>query len=371
MMHVLMVCHYYPPHSGGIEYVARGQAERLAAAGHTVTVVTSKVSAEEQDVTSKNLKVRRVPAWNGLQARGAAFPIFGPRIFRELYNEVQRADVVQVHDALFISSFVAVVWARVLKKPVVLMQHVGLVTHDSRLAKIVQRLMYATGGRFIFASSRRILTLNDTVEAFLLRYGVPQKKLQHIHNGTDLKLYRPAQKNEKKLLRNKYGLSQTKKIILFVGRPVPKKGFAKLAAAARDSYEIVSVGGPGALATRQIKSLGILPQNEIAEVYRAADMFVLPSIDEGFPMSVQEAMASGLPVITTNDPGYARYHLDHSKIRLIQPTKGAVKRAIQDLVSDKKLMTEMSLYSRAYALKTFDWKQVIDSLVTTYEEVRL
>jgi D-inositol-3-phosphate glycosyltransferase len=52
---IVIVSHYYPPHSGGIEVVAQNEAQRLVALGHSVTVVTSKVSVNE--------------AWNGLEKK--------------------------------------------------------------------------------------------------------------------------------------------------------------------------------------------------------------------------------------------------------------------------------------------------------------
>ena len=100
--------------------------------------------------------------------------------------------------------------------------------------------------------------------------------------------------------------------MLFVGRLVAKKGLdtALAATAATDGAFRLVVAGPGPLQPQGIRGvdvLGPIPSERVAELYRAADALLLPSRGEGFPVAVQEAMSSGLPVVMTNDPSYRRY----------------------------------------------------------------
>ena len=88
-----------------------------------------------------------------------------------------------------------------------------------------------------------------------------------------------------------------------MGRFVPKKGFDILYQAKDPSYLLVFVGGgmiPDYIKSdHSVKIIGPLPQEELAMLYKASDVFILPSYGEGFPLSIQEAMATGLPIITS------------------------------------------------------------------------
>jgi len=357
---------------GGMELVAQYQATYLAAQGHAATVVTSKVHAAEQNSVQKSLELARVRALNFFESLwGIPFPIFSPTLLLVLMRSAKKADVVHIHDAFYISSFVAAVCARWYRKPIVLMQHVEMVNHPSALVMFLQRAVYATTGAYIFKVSDKILTLNDRVEQFLIEQGVPQKKLIRFLNGVDTELFYPAIPEEKRILKEKLHLNPDKKAVLFVGRFVPKKGFQKLLALRDTEYQLVFCGGSKPdQAPENAVFMGPMPHVDTAPVYRAADIFVLPSEGEGFPLSVQEAMASGLPVITTNDRGYQRYAFNHDRICLIDnPTVQSIEAAIRDLLNDPDRMEAMSRYSREYALAHFSWPKVIARLIDSYKEV--
>ena len=311
--------HYYPPHTGGIEYVAQNQARGLAALGDAVTVVTSRVSPDEDSHQDGGVTIVRVKAINGFERWGVPFPIFSPRLVTVLLKATRDADVVHIHDALYLSSWCAALIARLYHRPIVLTQHVDLVPHPSRVVKLLQRLVYATVGATVFHSSAIIVVLNERVKSFLVARGISDAKITFILNGVDSELFRPAAPKEKQVLRAKYELSRSKKIILFVGRIVPKKGFEKVLAAESQLYQLVFVGGSLDRAeSANVRFLGRLPQPQLAEIYRAADIFVLPAHGEGFPLTIQEAMASGLPVIMADDAGYAVYELDQNLVYLLE-----------------------------------------------------
>lgn len=371
---IVVVSHYYPPHVGGLEIVAKNQAELLAAAGNKVTVITSKVSQDEHDTQSSHLHVVRVRAINMLERFGVPFPIFLPRLVPTLMRHIKAANVVHIHDAFYMSSFIAALCARWYGKPIVLTQHVEMINHPSHFVMFVQRLVYATTGAAIFRMSTRITTLNDRVEQFLLNRGVQREKLLALSNGVDLEMFHPVSNAQKFVLRQKFGLSLSKKIILFVGRLVPKKGFDKLLAAESDEYQLVFVGGDApdeqTKKSDNVVFLGKLPQLQVAQVYQAADIFVLPSEGEGFPLSVQEAMATGLPIITSHDEGYRRYNLDKNFIYFLDhPTEHSVRKAIAAIVHDEKHLERMSTYSKTYARSNFAWPNVIAKLIGIYDSL--
>lgn len=369
---IVIATHYYPPHTGGIELVAQNQAKRLSALGHDVTVITSKVSPNETSGMEDGVRVIRIGALNPLEKHGVPQPIFSPRLMWEAARAVRRADMVHAHDVFYLSSLAAGLSAWVFGKPLVLTQHIMYVPHKIGLVNVAQKAAYATTGRFLFGRSAKIFTINDDVDAFLRSRRVAEHKIQRMPNGVDTQLFFIPTAQQKAAARKKFGLPATGQVVLFVGRFVAKKGFDKVIAAVSHDYHIALAGGETTEKLPEgVTSLGKLPQRELAELYRAADLFVLPSTGEGFPLSVQEAMATGLPVITTDDPGYASYNLDRSLVRLLpKPTAPTVKKAIAELLQDPKLRKKMSAYSLEYATAHFTWGRVATDLERAYEAAR-
>jgi D-inositol-3-phosphate glycosyltransferase len=372
-MKITIVSSYYPPHLGGLEIVAHYQAKLLAATGNVVTVITSKTDSDRSHYVEDGVEVVRIPALNISERWGAPFPIFSPSLLWALSRSIKHADIVHVHDAFYMSSFFAALCARWYKKPLVLTQHVAMIAHPSKAVMAIQKIVYATSGNVIFRISTIVIAFNDRVKEFLLAQGVPERKIMALYNGVDSELFHPVSIEEKDALRAKLGLSTTKKIILFVGRFVPKKGFSKVLAARSKEYQIVFAGGDApSESNEEVVFLGKLSQSMLAEVYQAADIFVLPSEGEGFPLSVQEAMATGLPIITSDDYGYGRYNFDREKMVFIdKPTETSVREAIKELLDNDARLSAMSSYSEEYALTHFKWSFVISQLEKIYTNLAL
>src|SRR5207244_5280709 len=107
-------------------------------------------------------------------------------------------------------------------------------------------------------------------------------------------VFRCPAKGERKQLRGELGMSDERRNLLFVGRFVEKKGLAAIRAmaAAKPEWDFWLAGGgpidPRSWELPNVKVLGRKSREELAELYRAADAPVLPSVGEGFPLVVQE-----------------------------------------------------------------------------------
>jgi glycosyltransferase involved in cell wall biosynthesis len=369
----MLVSHYYPPHVGGIENVVRQEAVHLAARGVEVTVLTSgeRSAVSEED----GVRVVRVAAWNGAERAGVPFPVLSPKLLPTAVRWARWADVVHVHDCLYLTSWTAGSAAALTRTPHLLTQHVAMVDHPSGLVRGVQRAVYAVAGRFLLRRARRVLTLNASVGDFVQRFGARPERVRHLANGVDTRLFRTAASDaERTLARKRHGLPDGRVLVLFAGRLVPKKGYDLLLAAharAGAGYELVFAGDgdSAALAGRPgVHHLGALPPAELAEVYRACDVFALPSTAEGFPLTVQEAMASGLPVVTTDDPGYAPYGLDRSQVVLLPRDADALGDALSVLAVDGPLRERMGRYSYEHATTAFAWEEHVSALLLHYRD---
>lgn len=369
-MKILIVTHYFRPHIGGIEVVAYNQAKELVRKGHKVTIITSKLNGDKDTEIIDGVKILRIKAWNFLEKRfDIPFPIFSLKLIKTIDSEIKKNDVVHVHGALYLGSLIASLIAKKYKKPFIATEHVGFVRYNNFLVNIIEKIAFHTIGKITLNNSTRVLLLNKRVKNFVS--SLTNTKIEYVLNGVDTKLFKPVNKAQELLLRKKYGLPIDRKLVLFVGRFVQKKGIDLLVKAKSPDFDLVLVG-TGEIVKDIYKLKGIfifesLPQKKLAEIYQACDVFVLPSKGEGFPLSIQEAMASKLPVITCKEnvqvsgAGNIAYFIMLTSIDL--------QKAILDLLKNNILRSKIQDKAYEIAVEEFNWSRNVDLLVRQYKRV--
>jgi D-inositol-3-phosphate glycosyltransferase len=341
--------------------------------GYRVVVLTSRwESAQQEDEARTGVEVIRISCSHLLENLFfIPFPLFSPRLFSEAWKQLRRADIVHINDVFYLSSWVVAALASVARKPILLTQHVAMVEHPSTLVMWVQRLVYATAGRWIFSRARSIIVYNENVRAFLRARGVPDARILLLANGIDTGLFRPAGLDERRAIRSRFGLPRDRPLVLFVGRLVEKKGFHILLDARDAGFDLV-FAGPGSIPESArmegVHWLGPLDQAQTAELYRACDLFAFPAVGEVFTLVMQEAMASGLPVLTTDDPAYGDSMVsDH--IVLCRRQADCFREAINGLLADRGRLSALASRSRELAVRHFDWSSNFSRLMNAYSDV--
>ncbi len=163
--------------------------------------------------------------------------------------------------------------------------------------------------------SKAIIANSMMVKNDIIRhYTIPGERIHVIYNGVDLQRFHPAAKDKKAAVKNSLGL-QNNKIILFVGADFERKGLPVLLKAfsmldLKEARLIVAGKRAKTKYLSMIKKLGVEskvilwgPEQRIEKLYAIADVFVLPTIYDPFSNATLEAMASGLPVVTTSCNG--------------------------------------------------------------------
>ncbi|MBZ5737663.1 glycosyltransferase family 4 protein [Nocardioides mangrovi] len=352
---VLHVAHHAVPHLGGLETVVAAETRGLAARGWEVALVTSATATRPGTTVADGVRAVRVRAWNGLEERyGVPFPLYSPRLVGALAREVRRADVVHVHDVLYLTSWVAALWCRLLRTPYVVHRHVGFVHHSSALVRLVQAAVVATIGRFVLGGARVVLPIDEHVAASL----PASARVEVLGNGVDTDRFHPGPRPDDRLPR-----------VLFVGRFVPKKGFELVAAAADDAYEIAFAGGdrPRGLDDPRLTFLGVVPVAEMPDAYARADVMVVASVGE-CPLTVLEAMASGLPVLLREDPALHTEWTSGPGVRFVDMDAGDLRAALRTLVADRDEMRRLGEDGAAYARAAYSWDVHVDRLDRIYRE---
>ena len=301
-MRVALVTHYFPAHRGGIELVA-GEIARSLAAEHGIEIAWH---ASDCDPAPAIPGVVCVPArsWNGVErALGIPFPLWSPGALRRLVAAVRQANVVHIHDCLYLPSLVAYAAARLTRRPVLVTQHIGMVPYRSRMLRGLMSLAYRLLGRQVLGGARQVIFVSDAVRRYFLSFVRFRAAPALVLNGVDRALFHPVDEARRAALRSELEADGRTPLLLFVGRFVEKKGLPLLRAlAARmpDARWLFAGWGPldpDRWALPQVSVFRDRSGARLAQLYQAADLLVLPSRGEGFPLVVQEALACGTPAL--------------------------------------------------------------------------
>lgn len=236
---------------------------------------------------------------------------------------------------------------------------------DSRLADNLRR-----ADRIIAVSEA---TRQDAIR--LLR--IPPEKIVTIHSGVAAAFYEVAAGSVAEV-RERYRLERP--FILFVGTVEPRKNlgglvnaYRGLPASLREEFELVVAGPMGwadaetAQLVRSVRYLGYVPERDIAALTAAAAVFVYPSLYEGFGFPVAQAMAAGVPVITSNVSALPEIAGDAAE--LVDPrSQSELREALKRLLLDGDLRAGMSRRGRVRA-GDFHWEACAAKSWRFFQEV--
>ncbi len=304
-MRALIVTHYYAEHRGGVEVVARELAERLASRGLEVVWAASDEGAKQAEEAVLRLPMR---AWNFTERlMGFAYPLWGPISLLRLWRAVRRCDVVHIHDSVYMGNVCAYLYARLLRKPVVVTQHVGMVPYAQRVLQGLLAFANRTLARQVLVGSDKCIFISTKVQNYFGELVHFRTTTLYIPNGIATEIFQPVDRPERRRLRAGLGLSLDKPVLLFVGRFVERKGLKVLRSLAElfPECQWVFVGwgplDPVTWGLPNVSCPGAMDRARLVPYFQVADLLVLPSVGEGFPAVVQQAMACGTPALISED----------------------------------------------------------------------
>jgi glycosyltransferase involved in cell wall biosynthesis len=368
---ILMTTHYFASHQGGIEIVA-GQLFREFA-GLEQAVVWIAADASPLPETSGTVRSVGLRVFNFVERKiGLPFPIPTPGALAKVRDEVRRADVVIVHDCLYLTNIVAYVFARLARVPVMIIQHIGLVPYSNQLLSGMMKLANRLVTRPMLRGAQQVVFISETTKRHFsgVHFQTPPAI---VFNGVDIDVFRPLHPTENKFdLRREFGLPIDRPAILFVGRFVEKKGLPVLKRMAEMSPGYTwAFAGWGILDPRKWNAANVhvfsdLRDSRLADLYRASDLLVLPSTGEGFPLVIQEALACGLAVVcgaetATADP--AMISLIHgAELRPGDDDTSAQSfmAAIEDLIGPASKVTDQRDERRRFVLSRYSWRKAAE-----------
>ena len=359
---VIVVTHYWAPHVGGIETVARQQALGLAARGLDVEVHTTRLprgtasaAVERPPQGPGRVRVVRHRAAEPLlRLAQLPVPVPGPGMVRRVVRAVGTADVVVAHGHTFPTSLLAAIAARLRRRPFVLVQHSPWIVYGPVL-DVVQRVVDRTIGRSVIAAAEAVVCVSEHTARYV-RSIVPTAPVHVVPNGVDVARFHPPTVSGADA-----EVEVARPTVLYVGRLVERNGWRVLLDAWRRSglgrraqLHIVGSGPDGRAVRAAVEDvdgvvlLGAVADDALADHYRTARVVVVPTLTGvGFGLTAAEALACGTPVVASAEGGLREVVRDDVDGLLVEAGEpDALVAALTRVLEDEHLRERLATSAR-------------------------
>ncbi len=370
---------FYFPAFGGVEQVMYELAKRQVAEGHEVHVFCcdsdKNKRIEKKEEIIEGVHVHRIPYIFRMSLSTFIWPSL-------LWKFDGNFDVVHTHVSGHAYIMIAGILSRIKGIKHIHTTHCPWTGAEFR-PKTLRPYIFLNDlffNKFAFGFIDRVIAITpwevDTIKKF-----AEEEKIKVIPNGMDGIFFMKIKTNKFKK-KNKI---KEKNLVLFFGRLNPTKGPEKLAQVAiniskkRKDVAFVWVGPDEGMAEevekliapyKNMKYLGPLRgKDKIAEMYQSANVYVLPSYREGLPLTLFEAMASGLPIVASPVNGIP--------YEMSQPENGFfseygdlenLEKNILKIINDKKLARKISKNNTKKS-KNYDWDLIYKRYMGEYENL--
>jgi len=366
-----------PPSYGGAEIAAYRHAERYIEAGGEAIVVGPARASGAEPLPSWVIEVpdSKGPFGGRLSwIPGAAAAGMAARVWPTIWRLRGRYDVLQIFNSAPLFNLVAAPLARLCGKAVIL--EMSLRGSDDPLRLRV----WGKPGRIpllprpplkypLFRMGSRFVAKSEALSEAYLEAGLPEERLVRIPYPVDTRVYRKATPDEKAELRTRLEMNDRLVQVLFVGGLTSRKGVHWLIEAFADLPTELSVGlvlvGPDYKYDQEysrglrsaVKEAGLSERvtfvtgvaDNVEQYMRACDVFVLPSVREGLPISILEAMSCSLPIVASDIPEIARSQVADGVEGYLFPVGdvGKLRSALRRLVEDPEARARMGDAARS------------------------
>ncbi|MEU9105408.1 glycosyltransferase [Streptomyces xanthophaeus] len=291
-----------------------------------------------------------------------------PALLASAGRLVRDADAVHVHLARDLVTLPVALAALRAGKPLVLQTH-GMVDPSE---KLLAKVLDAVAVRRLLRGADAVLYLTPHErEGLDAVVGAPLAKAVRLVNGTPAQEARPAPAGPPRILYSAR-LQARKRPVDFVDAApavLAEHPQAHFVVAGPDEGELAAVrtriGELGL--TDRFTVPGALSSAEVLAELRRAHVYVLPSVDEPFPMSVLEALSVGVPPVVTHSNGLAREIAAAGAGRAVDPGPAGVAAAVLSLL-DPEANRAAALSARELAARSFSMDSVLDTLLPVYEK---
>jgi glycosyltransferase involved in cell wall biosynthesis len=352
----------YPSVVGGIGLHAHELSKHQAELGHDITVYAIDNGCEQPRTNYELLKFK-----DNLSLFGNSISL---GLLSKMLLTYNNFDIIHAHSHLFFSTNLCAGIKRIGSVPLVITNH-GLISQTA--PSWLSDIYIPTIAKWTFESADKIICYTEEEKKELVSLGINPDKISVIHNGIDTDLFAPALKKEKT------------NHLLWIGRFTPGKGVDYLIDAfgilLADFPDLVLVMvGKGPLKEhihQKIKLLDLeknvilydfISNNELPDLYRRSDVFILSSIYEGVPRTILEAMSCGTPVVCTQLPQLINIVSDCGLLVPLRDPK-AIADAVAKIICDNELAKKMGEKGRNRIVDKYCWNDSVKKIIKLYGEI--
>ncbi|MDD2777322.1 MAG: glycosyltransferase family 4 protein [Methanocellales archaeon] len=232
----------------------------------------------------------------------------------------------------------------------------------------------------VVKNTKKIITISNNEKKRLLKfYDIPEEKIAVVPNGVNTEEFEINTDNRIKI-RNEYKIEDNEVVLMFCGHEFRKKGLEFIIRSlpmTKENVKLFVIGNNKPSYYKKLAAeMGVLNKiiflqfvPDIKDYYVASDIFVFPSLHEGFGLVITEAMSSGLPVITTKLTGASEIMTDeYDGLLLNEVNPKEIAEKINLLISDEKLRKQLGRNARKTAEK-LTWDKAARRTLEVYEEI--
>lgn len=379
-MKIIQITTFFHPVTGGVEAHVLNLSKELEKNGHEVEVLCSDSTKLGKNIEKSTtdyfgIKIHRFKSWFSL----SYYHKFFPGIIKFLWKE--QYDLIHIHGLRKTESYMALLIGKLRKKPVVLTTHNPFATTSRKgLLENILILHDLTIGKLFIKYFTKIITIVPSEKNFLIKkFNVNPKNIVEIPNGVENIFFKKGNKDK---FYKDWGINPQKweGMVITIGRLSYAKGIQNLKLAIRKLDNVlffIAGGDDGYLDNLKVmfKENGnvmfterfISPEEQI-DMYSATDIMLLPSLHEAFGIVVLEALAQGVPVISTNQGG-TKEIFNIEAVKLLDPkNQEEWKISIEALLRNKARRNDLSEAGYKFALQ-FSWGKIAKRVMKVYNTV--
>ncbi len=389
-MNILIISQVFPPKRGGVQTAAYNTAKFLGKLGHKVVVITSKWANERRKFHEMDgFLVYRFKSYNPPELKGitqVSSLRFNPKMLLKLPKIIRKHKIQLIHaqGRLFPISWLTTIMNKfVLKRPMFVNVQGRL---ELGISGIIENVFDKIVTKHVYQKYlNKIICVSESLKERLLKLDIKENKLTVIPNGVDTSEFQNLP--HANFFNNYLDGKKDYKKVIFVGRLDAQKGVEYLIRAIPyviKNYQKVHffILGNGNLEfmlknlaaeldiLKNITFLDMIPLENMPEFYSSADIFCLPSIHEGFPLSIAEALSIGLVIVASATEGIPEAITENINGYLASPRN--ISQLSQKLIKALTLNAEKIKVIQGNNIKLarskYSWENIVKDIIDIYQE---
>ncbi|MGQ9468285.1 MAG: glycosyltransferase family 4 protein [Nitrososphaerales archaeon] len=386
-MKVLMLTWEYPPRIiGGISRHVEGLSEALVRKGLEVHIVTPDFPGAPYEENVKGVYVHRVSVETPAPDFSTWAMLMNHYLVKraaDIANSIDGFELVHVHDWLV--ALAGIEAKHFLNADLITTLHSLEFKRAGSISSPFSRMVDSIEWWSTYESKMIIVCSGSMKRDLMYKFNIPEEKVKVIPNSIDNSKFDIHV--DKNAVRSRYGVYDNERLVLFLGRLTSQKGCEHLIKAMHHlpphlNAKLIIVGDgwmrsdlerevfSSGLGWR-VKFTGFLPDSEVVQLLKSADVLVVPSVYEPFGIVALEGMAAGVPVVASNVDGlYEVIKHDYNGVHVYPRDPSSIAWGINRVLSDASYAQWLVKNAKSNILERYNWDFIASVTIDVYKRAK-